>query len=99
VPLALRGPLGIRVEPSTDKGRALAARAGKVQVPCLADSNTAGELFESKAIVRYPRRDVSRLTARSAHPGALLCVELPGRHPGRAGFTPARSQGSKTAKP
>ena len=53
VPLALRGPLGIRVEPSTDNRRALAARAGKVQVPYLVDPNTARELFESKDIVSY----------------------------------------------
>src|SRR5690606_4639491 len=37
---------------STEKRRALAARAGKVMVPYLLDPTTGVEMFESAAIVR-----------------------------------------------
>ena len=53
LPPRLRERFGVRIAPETANRKALLERTGRLMVPYLIDPNTATELFESDAIVRY----------------------------------------------
>jgi len=53
LPIPLRDRLSLETPPSTSHRRALAERAGRVQVPFLVDPNTGAQMFESSRIRDY----------------------------------------------